>query len=441
MAKLISKPGSRRWSDEELAAAVAAYRTMLAAQAAGQAYSKTDVRKRALKGPLSARSAPSFEYRMRNISAVLQSLRREWLSGYAPAANVGDVTFDRIRVLLEGADPEATRPPMVFFNIGWMKAYGGRKAADPTIGKNFRGLKGISHGGEAFNFAPRYGKVFGYRPGEQHRLDLARLGAPKGAGELPGVLVVWMAREPLSKTTRIVGWYRDATALEHARLPAGGRGQTGDDGPIPYTVWAKAEDAVLLPVEHRTFVVPSARTDPKGFGMSPTWYGGEGDQMRDRVWRYIRSIEQGRLAAPAAPSKGGPPRNPDPELRAKVEKAAVDHALAHFRSPLGGGFDLRSVELERKGWDLEHSGDGRRLLVEVKGLSGTAAICELTPNEYEKMQDPKHRSDYVIYIVTQCLTDTPLAHVFRYRNADAQWVSADGRTLAVTAKVGAMLRA
>lgn len=432
------KSKARQWTDNELSAAVGVYRSMLAAEGEGRPYSKTEVRRRALAGPLSTRSAASFEYRMRNISAVLQSMNLGWIRGYAPAMNVGGGPSDRIRALLEAPILPTATPPIVFFNIGWMKEYAGQDANDPTIGKNFRGLRGIRHGGEAFNFARRNGKVFGYRPGEQHQLNLRRLGAPRSAEELDGVLVIWMAREPESKTTRVVGWYRNATALKEARLPDRSRG----NGDIAYTVWAKAGDAVLLPIEHRTFVVPSVRTDPRGFGMSPTWYGGENSEMRDRVWAYVQSIEAARLAAyqPSKP-KGRPPRNLNPDLRAQVEKVAVDHALAHFNSPLGGSFALRSVELERRGWDLEHSGDGRRLLVEVKGLSGANAICELTPNEYEKMQDPMHRSDYVIYIVTQCLSETPLAHVFRYRESKGDWISADGRSLSVQPRTGAVLRA
>jgi hypothetical protein len=434
-----------RWTDAELAAAVAAYAAMRAAESSGQPYSKAQIRREALAGALAGRTAASFEYRMRNISAVLKASGQSWVKGYAPASNVGDETSNRIKALMSESSIAVARPPMVFFNVGWMKHYAGEDDVDPTIGRNFRGLKGLTHGGEAFNFRTRNGRVFGYRPGEQHELKLERLGAQADAAELAGVLVVWMAREPISGTTRIVGWYQNATALRLARQPQGALGNTNQAGGIPYTVWASSHEALLLPVEHRSFIVPSVRTWPGGFGMSPTWYGGAGDEMRDRVWRYVQSVEARRQVSPGAlrsKGKGGSPRNSEHELRLKVEKIAVQHAFDHFESPLGGAYALKSVELERKGWDLEHAGgDGRRLLVEVKGLSGTDVRCELTPNEFAKMNEPVNRGDYVVYVVTQCLTETPLPHLFRFDSRADCWVAADGRTLTVEPRVGAICSA
>lgn len=431
-----------RWAPRELESAVEVYRSMLRHEVDGRAYNKSKMRREALAGPLKRRSPSSFEFRMRNISAVLAELGRATVKGYAPAKHVGPRAAAEIRAALdavEAAAGPATRPPMVFFNIGWMKRYAGEAIGDPTLG-NFRGLAGLEHGGEAFNFAPRHGRVYGYRPGEQRSLEIRKLGAQRGETEQTGVLVVWMAREPLSKQTRIVGWYRNATALRTSRDPAGRSGNTGTQGPISYVVHAAAADAVLLPMAHRTFIVPSAKTALGGFGMSPTWFGGSDDDMRERVWRYIGSIDQAKAEARRAAGRRKPPRNADPELRARVEQTAVAHAKAYFESELGGGYSMRSVELECKGWDLEHEGGDRRLLVEVKGLSGSTLVCELTPNEYRKMSDPAHRSDYVIYVVTQCLEETPLPHIFRYVPLSDRWESPDGRVLKIEETKSAVLR-
>ncbi len=78
-----------RWSDAEFEAAVQAYFEMLNLQETGQAYSKSAVNQRLRDGPLVGRTKASVEYRMQNISAVLDLLGRPWLRGYTPAKNVG----------------------------------------------------------------------------------------------------------------------------------------------------------------------------------------------------------------------------------------------------------------------------------------------------------------------------------------------------------------
>lgn len=59
------------WSDEELRASVRAYREIAEEERSGRLYSKGAIRERVLAGPLRNRSVGSFEYRMANISAVL----------------------------------------------------------------------------------------------------------------------------------------------------------------------------------------------------------------------------------------------------------------------------------------------------------------------------------------------------------------------------------
>jgi hypothetical protein len=89
------------WSDEELAAAVSAYKEMASLEAAHKPYSKRDYyRKLAARF---GRTDKSFEYRMQNISAVLDELGRNWIPGLKPAANVGANVKSRIVALLDNA--------------------------------------------------------------------------------------------------------------------------------------------------------------------------------------------------------------------------------------------------------------------------------------------------------------------------------------------------
>lgn len=176
----------------------------------------------------------------------------------------------------------------------------------------------------------------------------------------------------------------------------------------------------------------------EGFGQKPTWYGSEA--IDARVWDYIQSRGKARAVRKPIDNKV-PPRNLDPELRRKVEKAAVEHAIAYYKAEFGNACPVISVETGAKGWDLEVYSSPEPLLVEVKGLISANLICELTPNEYEKMMLEANCSRYVVYVVNNALAEppaTPVASIFKYAGERA-WRTADGRKLVITEKTGAVL--
>lgn len=88
------------WSDAELHAALDTYFEMLRHEQNGLRYNKAAYR-RALLSKLNDRSETSVEFRMRNISAVLDELCEPWIKGYRPATNVGPRVKARLRALLE----------------------------------------------------------------------------------------------------------------------------------------------------------------------------------------------------------------------------------------------------------------------------------------------------------------------------------------------------
>ncbi|RMF75948.1 MAG: HNH endonuclease [Acidobacteria bacterium] len=88
------------WTEDEVAACVRAYVRMLQMERAGRPYVKAEVNAELRRGPLSARTKASVEYRMQNISAVLESLGLRRISGYVPARNVGPTVRDQILRLL-----------------------------------------------------------------------------------------------------------------------------------------------------------------------------------------------------------------------------------------------------------------------------------------------------------------------------------------------------
>jgi hypothetical protein len=325
--------------------------------------------------------------------------------------------------------------PIIYFNIGWMAAYAGH-SNDPISGGH-QYLAEHAFGGEAFNFLPDAdGVVRGCRPGSNKGLRIERLGAQdKAVSYVDGVTVVWMAREPKGGRTLVVGWYRNARVYRDAE-PAPQPRLMPNGEVIPVTAQAQATDAVLLPPTARTFRIESRRTADVGFGQSPAWYGGS--EVDNLVRAYIDRAEQ-RISKSRAKRSGtgkGGHRQSDPELRKAVEEAAIRHAGIYFQSDVGGACEVVSVEREAKGWDLEASGVEGAWLVEVKGLSGSRLSCEVTPNEFDAMNNPAHRGRYVLYVVCNAL-EAPVASIFRWQGDG--WRTEDGRVLDVAPRTGAVL--
>ena len=101
------------WSEAELEASVDAYLAMLKSEIAGIPYVKSKINAELRKGPLSTRTKGSVEFRMQNISAVMQELGITWIKGYKPAANVGEQVKANIkRVILKRDEigKEASKP-------------------------------------------------------------------------------------------------------------------------------------------------------------------------------------------------------------------------------------------------------------------------------------------------------------------------------------------
>jgi len=96
-----TQKGNAGWSDAELEASVDAYLKMLALEQSDQAFKKSVENRLLREGPLSLRSASSIEYRMQNISAVLEQLGLTRITGYMPAKNIGAGVSARIRAVLE----------------------------------------------------------------------------------------------------------------------------------------------------------------------------------------------------------------------------------------------------------------------------------------------------------------------------------------------------
>ena len=93
------------WSEVEIQAAVDSYLSMLSREQAGQAINKAHENRVLREGALAGRTKSSVEFRMQNISTVLEELGRRPIEGYKPAKNVGPRVTKMIREALNAPGP------------------------------------------------------------------------------------------------------------------------------------------------------------------------------------------------------------------------------------------------------------------------------------------------------------------------------------------------
>ena len=271
-----------------------------------------------------------------------------------------------------------------------------------------------------FNFQPFEGAVFGYAqpPGRKDKwsdakINLTRLDASADES-VSGVLAVWVSTSPTGGAF-VVGWFKNATVFREWQPPPIGSNRRHNETDCGYYVTAKSEDAVLLPPDERVFSVPQQE---KGtFGQSNIWYADDPEQNREFRLKVLNYIQTRQVASAPDNKTSPPPHQPDPLLRQKVEKIAVERTTAHFTNL---GYTVDSFEEDNLGWDLTAVSGKRELRLEVKGLSGSQIGVELTPNEYAAMK--QHRDSYRVCVVTNALTE-PYLTIFAYTPDSGQWES------------------
>lgn len=91
-----------KWSRTENEIVVDAYLRLLEAEKSGHHLVKAEVRREV--EARTGRSRGSVEYKMQNVSAVMQALHRDWVQGYQPASNYQSDLEDVVREKLRGLD-------------------------------------------------------------------------------------------------------------------------------------------------------------------------------------------------------------------------------------------------------------------------------------------------------------------------------------------------
>jgi 5-methylcytosine-specific restriction protein A len=161
---------------------------------------------------------------------------------------------------------------ILFCNIGWMERYEGIHGDTIERGGAYNNTE-IGH--EVCNFSNVNGSVFGYvQPTGQIKIE--RLGADKKSSSIEGVTVVWLAG-PESGGTAVIGWYKDATVYREKQRLLQPSDEQRLNGVETYRVKALWSNAVLLPIEKRTLLIP--RAVKGGIGQSNVWYADSPDSL------------------------------------------------------------------------------------------------------------------------------------------------------------------
>ncbi len=128
-AKSGAKP-PKRWSVEELEAAVQVYVEMLRKEADKEAFTKKKYYYELSKK--FGRTQKAYEYWMQNISYVYSLMGRRWLTGLKPAAHVGVVVTEQLERLINKAEGQPPESRAAFYSE--VKLHQKKKTKTPPRG-------------------------------------------------------------------------------------------------------------------------------------------------------------------------------------------------------------------------------------------------------------------------------------------------------------------
>ncbi len=302
---------------------------------------------------------------------------------------------------------------IILCRTAWMKYYEGRANIDiPRSGAKYI-LKNKT-GGEIYNFKNRNGKCYSYFPFIRN-LSLNKLEKNFKGESLTGVTVVFCAKHPTEGGVRVVGWYKNATLFRTRETNTFGNS---------YHAEVKFANSLRIPEDDRIFRVPET------FGRSSLYYIAlhpEKVQLLAALKKYIDNKGGIEKVETKGKIRQGRAYQPDIEKRLLVEQTAIDFAKQFYAKRYGGMKNVKTVESEKKGWDLEVKSNNIKIEIEVKGLSGIELNVELTPNEFKAFS--RCSPNYHLFIANEVLTSNPTIRIFKYQKRGKLWVANDKSVL------------
>lgn len=317
---------------------------------------------------------------------------------------------------------------ILFANIGWMKRYKGNNSTDLIKGGgSYTALD--KH--EAYNFTEIDGYCYGYvQPVRWGTIKLEKIDPNIDLTKeyIDKVLVVWTATNPNTKGTFIVGWYKNAIVYRTFRNEDMSTKRNNYD----YNIKSKVENCTLIPCDYRTFEVPRARNSiNEGFmGQSNVWYANKRSKevlsFKEKVFLYIEQYDSQKQTKRIK-------RKINIDAKKKSEITAIKVTTKAFQKI---GYQVKSVESENKGWDLEARKGKETLHIEVKGQAGPDIYVHLSHNEYSKMKE-NDDGNYRLCVVTETLTK-PMLWTFLYENGSWFCEENDEITLSIDEEIAAI---
>jgi hypothetical protein len=303
---------------------------------------------------------------------------------------------------------------LLFARVGWMHWYRGPQPDDekPIGGGEYNKT---DLGNEAFNFLPSGKKVLGYfqpqlQPRERRKahpssVHLEKIEPGFRGDVLDKVLVVFVARNPVSGGQYVVGWYRDATVHRFAQDSS-----AKERNEFSYFVETAKDNAKLVPSDRRYFPVPGGKG---GFGQANICYVFEDNkgtrkqaEWIDEAIEYVSSYQHedaaqhptsetdheiSQLIGTTIERAAGYQSNP--RIRRAIEDYAMLWAYRRLKD-LG----LSPVDKHKtKPYDFLCTADGADLYVEVKGTQEDGRCISLTPNEVEHAKENKNSALFIVY--------------------------------------------
>lgn len=289
---------------------------------------------------------------------------------------------------------------VVFVRIGWMATYQGSRTKDRPVGGGEYNENNI--GLEKDNFLPdACGRVHGYSQTRKNLFRIDGCSETKKLDKISSVLVIFVATHPTEGGGRIVGWYKNAICYR-------------DDQPLSngnvFRMEADAKDAILVPVNERSFRIPKATKKLPAMGQKNVFYlYDKNGNLRDLPWvgkaldyvcGYMRSnvlnpdeidiadsstvfeIQQERRAG----------RSSNPKLRKAVEEHAMEIVKQHYQK--------KGIDLEDKSktcsYDFSYTVQGKQRFIEVKGSQLKNPAIILTRNEVEFARENQRQMELCV---------------------------------------------
>ena len=331
---------------------------------------------------------------------------------------------------------------IILLHTVWMQNYAGYEDDIGAGGFDYAQEHGFGY--ELLNFQNSSGSYYGYVQATNGTINIDWLGAKPTDKYIDDILIIWTAPHPDGDGRFVVGWYKNARVFRKKRKPEPNLKRRFLEQDICYNVTAAAEDCKLLPIDQRTLRIPS---NGKGLpGQSSCFFPANSkdpEKTEKIVQKALAFIEGYSGNTPTGSTRENRNwRQTDACHRKEVETAAITAITARYNSL---GYNVRSVEAESCGWDLEADKDDKSLCIEVKGRASNSTLVELTPNEYEKLQmvedsefNRKFKSGYRLAIVSNaCSADQKLC-IFSYVPKRKIWHEAESKKqLKITPKTGA----